>query len=198
VRKPQDIFLVVQTPNREGPGHEFLLAKMELSQFDRNMWKKGKSDELILALALMSQQGIGHWRAQIGMKTFVRSIKDEYEIKERVQRVKLDFVLPTQKEVVNAALRWNRVVAAEQVASLEEQINGCNRFIASTQDRLNKYRAYLKRPNLLSGIRLHFERVLIADCKKDLRDVQKERKQNYRELEQIQALQKALNEKKES
>ncbi len=198
MRKPQDIFLVVQTPNREGPGHEFLLAKMELSQFDRNMWKKGKSDELILALALMSQQGIGHWRAQIGMKTFVRSIKDEYEIKERVQRVKLDFVLPTQKEVVNAALRWNRVVAAEQVASLEEQINGCNRFIASTQDRLNKYRAYLKRPNLLSGIRLHFERVLIADCKKDLRDVQKERKQNYRELEQIQALQKALNEKKES
>ncbi len=198
MRKPQDIFLVVQTPNREGPGHEFLLAKMELSQFDRNMWKKGKSDELILALALMSQQGIGHWRAQIGMKTFVRSIKDEYEIKERVQRVKLDFVLPTQKEVVNAALRWNRVVAAEQVASLEERITGCNRFIASTQDRLSKYRTYLKRPNLLSGIRLHFERVLIADCKKDLRDVRKERKRNYRELEQIQALQKALNEKKES
>jgi len=198
VRTPQDIFLVVQTPNREGPGHEFLVARMELSEFDRTMWKKGKSDELILALALMSQQGIGHWRANIGMKTFVRSIREEYEIQQAVKRVKLDFVLPTPIEVANAALRRNRNAVAEQITALEERINGCNRFIASTEAMLDGYRVYLKQPNLLSGIRLHFERVLIADGTKHLHDVKKERERTYRELKQANALQKKFRNTKET
>jgi hypothetical protein len=197
VKKPENIILVVQTPNREGPGHEFLVASMNLSDFDRSMWKQGKSDELILSLAQMSQRGIGHWRVKIGMKTFVRSIKDEYEIKEKVRRVKLDFVLPTDAEIVNAALRWNRIAIAEQVAGLEEHIMGCDRFITATQNKLKEYRTYLKQPNILSGIRLHFERVLIADRKKDLRDVRNERKRTFRELQRTQVLQKTLNDKEE-
>jgi hypothetical protein len=195
VSTPQNILLVVQTPDHEGTGHEFLVGRMDFAKFDRNVWEKGKSDELILALALMKQQGVGHCRAEIDVGTFVQSMQER---NDDVERVKLDFALPTPDEVANAALRRDRAIIAKQITNFEMRIDGCNKFIASTEAKLEAYRTHLKQPNLLVGIRLHYEHVLIADKITDLHVVRNEQKQTYQNLKRALALQKRLNDKKET
>lgn len=195
MRTPRNMLLVVQTPRCEGAGHDFLVTRMELSKFDRSMWEKGKSDELILVLAHMIQHGVGQCRTEIDMKTLVQSIQERHE---EVEQVELDFALPTLNEVANAVLRMNRTVITEQITQLEKRIDGCGKFIASTEAKLNRYRTYLKQPKLLTGIRLHYKHVLIADCEKDLRDVRNERERTLRDLKHTRTLQKSFDTKEEN
>lgn len=170
----QNFVLVVQTPDRKGEGYEFLVVNMKSSEFDRRLWKSGKSDQLILTIAEMSQSAIGHcighYRAKIGYRAFVRTIREDLDITSAIKKVRLDFTLPSQTEVVDALIRWNRADFAKYMTELEQDIERSERHIGLIQNTLTSYRTYLKL-DALSGVRAHYERVLMVDSKRDLRDV---------------------------
>lgn len=170
----QNFVLVVQTPDRKGEGYEFLVVNMKTSEFDQRLWKGGKCDQLILTIAEMSHSTNGHcigqYRAKIGYRAFVRAIREDLDITSAIKKVRLDFTLSSQTEVVDALIRWNRADFAKYITKLEQDIERSERHIGLIQNTLTNYRTYVK-SDVLSGVRAHYERVLMVDSKRDLRDV---------------------------
>ncbi|MCX6715051.1 MAG: hypothetical protein NTX72_04515 [Candidatus Uhrbacteria bacterium] len=190
----QNFVLVVQMPNEMGEGHEFLVTHMDASKFDSRLWKNGKSDKLILALATMTQTAFGHFQAKVSYKTLLRAIRSEHDITGVIRKIELNFALPTQKDVVIATVRTQREDARKRVLALEERARGCIRLIASTKKRLEEYRTFLKQPDILSGIRAHYELCLIVDCEKALREVKTDLKNTNRKLFRERNEKKGLDE----
>jgi len=68
------------------------------------------------------------------------------------------------------------------IAKLEHAIKYRQQHIASILRSLEAYRTYLNQPHLLSGIRLHYKRVLITDKKQELKSTQSELKKIQQKL----------------
>lgn len=179
---PEKMLLVVQAPNRGGQrGHQFLIAHMNIAEFDQQMWMADKSDQLILTLGKVREKSIGRFRSSVETTDYVRHLIQTRQVTNWVVNIELDFALPTQKEVSRAEVRWNRVVHQKHkddheqyMKGLQQKIDGNERHIASIQRRWNEYRTFLKPRKVMSGIRAHYERVLLVDLKRDLRDVNAE------------------------
>ncbi|OGL69701.1 hypothetical protein A3C09_00670 [Candidatus Uhrbacteria bacterium RIFCSPHIGHO2_02_FULL_47_44] len=167
----ENMVLVVQAPNRGGKrGHQFLVAHIHPADFDLRLWNGGKSDRLILNLAMLENAAIGRFRSGVDVGQMVKQLTDRYEITHGVTQVELTFALPTQKEVSSAARRMNLEFCTQYVADLEQAIVSNKRHVAAIRNRLSAYRLTLMKPNIMPGIRLHYENVLIADCLRDIRD----------------------------
>jgi len=192
--QPRKFVLVVQTPDREGEGCEFLVYHTDTAKHDPRIWKDGKSDRVILALHTIAKTSLLR-QASVESGTFARAIRKEFGITVMIRQVKLDFCLPSKQEVSRAHARWNRVVVVEKTKQIEERILGNQRYRAAVQAKLDGYIAFLTQPNILSGIRLHFERSLIADCKRDLQDAEMELRSFHRELKALHARQARLEAK---
>lgn len=193
---PESILLVVQTPNRGGQrGHQFLVTRINPDEFDPSTWMQDKNDALILTLAHVQKTAIKQFRTGVESTKFVHHLIRTRQVPNQVITVTLDFALPSQREVFHATERWNRAVEQKRIrdhdqyiAKLEHSIECQKRHIISIRHSLEGYHTYLKQIHLLSGIRLHYERVLIADKKRDLRYVQTELKQTQKKLVRAYAL----------
>lgn len=193
---PESVLLVVQTPNRDGQrGHQFLVTRINPDEFDSSAWMEDKNDALILTLAHVQKTAIKQFRTGVESTKFIHHLIRTRQAPDSVITVTLDFALPTRKEVSHATERWNRTVEQKRIrdhdqhiTALEHLIERQQQHIASIRRSIDEYRAYLKQIHLLSGIRLHYERVLIADKKRDLRYVQIELKQTQKKLVRAYAL----------
>lgn len=187
---PESMILVVQTPNRGGQrGHQFLVTRINPDEFDPSAWMEDKNDTLILTLAHAQKTAIKQFRTGVESTKFVHHLIQTRQAQNYVITVTLDFALPTRKEISHAIERRNRAVEQKRIrdhnqyiAELEHSIEHQQRHVISIRRSLDEYRAYLKQRHLLSGIRLHYKHVLIADRKRDLRYVQTELKQTQKKL----------------
>lgn len=202
---PEKMLLVVQAPNRGGQrGHQYLVAQVDPKEFDLNVWMKGKSDSLIIMLGKMREGSPKQLRSPIEMRKYVQHLVKTRQANDWFLNVQLDFALPTKPEVMRAEVRWKRVVQEKRIADhaliiakLQQTIDGCLRYIASTNRKLGEHRAYLKQSNLLSGVRLHYTRALIPDLVRDLRWTQKELRTTQTLLRHAQKKLLALESEKE-
>lgn len=197
----ENILLVVQTPNRGGQrGHQFLIAHIDPTKFDDHMWMKGKSDQLILTLADVQKRALKKCNTGVESLKFVHHMILTRQAPNIIINVTLDFALPTHVEVSRAIQRQNivlhqkRVMDHEQmITELERSVMGHTHHITSILRSIDVYRAYLKQLNLLSGVRCHYERVLIKDRKSDLRYVRSELRSAQDKLTRAKAARKKLN-----
>lgn len=193
---PESVLLVVQTPNRGGQrGHQFLITRINPEDFDPHAWMETKNDTLILTLARVQKTALRQFRTSVESTKFIHYLIQTRQAPNLVINVTLDFALPSRTDVFYAIKRWHYAIEQKRIrdhnqyiAELERSIECHKRYIVSIRRSIKKYRIYLKQSQLLSGIHLHYERVLIADKKCDLRDTQIELKQIQKNLVRAYAL----------
>lgn len=186
----KNTLLIIKAPNRGGKkGCQFLLAYIDRAQFDVPVWTNGKNDALILALANIHESAIGQFRSRIAVALFLNQLFQQQTIEHNTIQVTLNFALPSRVDIANAHKRHIHALKQKAIrdrfayiAKLEHTIKHRQQHIASILRSLDAYRTYLKQPHLLSGIRLHYKRVLIADKKQELKQIQSELKEIQQKL----------------
>ncbi len=174
-----NFILVVQMPT-ETNAQEFLAANVQLSKFDQKLWASGKSDKLIVELVEMRSMAIGHFPSALELKKKLRVYKTEYVVTNGVKTIAIDFAFPSRDVVIEATKRVELDVHAQKVARLKQEVLLNQKYQASIGTALQSYRTFLEQPNILSGIRSHYEKNLIRDkieellqARRDNRSLQK-------------------------
>lgn len=180
----EKILLVLQTPNRGGgDGYQYLIAQMNADHFDEKVWSGGKTDQLIHVLGKIRQVGT-QFGSRDETQKHVLDLIDKKMPREIVQ-VRLPFALPSKSEIRCAVKRLKRAEWSNELAKLENKAQATIKGIASLKTNLKrdiKYAAETPSP----AIKLHLERVCIADRSRDLAYYQGEHKKMQQKIRTLQ------------
>lgn len=128
-----NMLMIVKVPKREQDGHEWLVADINFSGFEHDLWMREKSDELILALADMMRRSIGRSDSEQIVSGLVIDYLQEQIVEYGSAHYELRFPLPTKEEIAAANARWKadrprrecswRIEGLQaRIARLEEEI----------------------------------------------------------------------------
>lgn len=120
-----NMLMIVRVPKREQDGHEWLVADINFSGFEHDLWMREKSDELILALADMMRHPIGQSDSEQIVSGLVIDYLQEQIVEYGSAHYELSFPLPTKEEIAAANARWKADRPRRECSWRIENLQAC-------------------------------------------------------------------------
>lgn len=137
-----NMLMIVRVPKREQDGHEWLVADINFSGFEHDLWMREKSDELILALADMMRSPIGRSDSEPIVSGLVIDYLQEQIVEYGSAHYELSFPLPTEEEIAAASTRWEADRPRRECSWWIENLQAC---IARLEEEIASFPAGTRR-----------------------------------------------------
>lgn len=171
--------LIIQTQAAQRGESEFMVA-LRPDDFNPKALKGHKTDHVIVLLDSVRRHSIAKFTSGAEAIKFVQQVRKDRGIERRTKRIQLPFSLPNDTEVNIAKLTCH-------IRNLQQRIEGNKIHTQNTKVLIAQHTEESNKPDIMPGIKAHYEHSLIPDEKATLRHACKERRSLEKKLARAKA-----------